>query len=132
MKIKFSIGLPAYKSKFMYECVKSILGQTYDYFELIILNDKSPEDIGGVVSLFDDKRITYLENEYNVGSETLILNWNKCLEMSTGDYFIMMGDDDTMQPDYLEEFIRLMEKYPDLDVYHCRSNIIDDKGEPRL
>ncbi len=41
-----------------------------------------------------------------------------------------MGDDDVMTPDYLEEFLQLITKYPDLDIYHCRSVIINESSKP--
>lgn len=41
-----------------------------------------------------------------------------------------MGDDDSMEPDYLEEFDKLIQKYPDLDVYHCRTRLINEDSKP--
>jgi glycosyltransferase involved in cell wall biosynthesis len=127
-EIKFSIAIPAYKVDFLAACIDSILNQTYTNFELIILDDKSPYDVPAIVSQFNDPRITFLQNEVNVGAEKLVNNWNYCLHQSEGDFFMMMGDDDTLEPDYLEEFLKLINKYPALDVYHCRANIIDNTG----
>src|SRR5690606_15679516 len=42
----------------------------------------------------------------------------------------VMGDDDRLESDYLEAFMALMAQYPGLDVYHCRSLVIDDEGNP--
>ncbi|MFC3199358.1 glycosyltransferase family 2 protein [Parapedobacter deserti] len=125
---KFSVCIPAYKSRFLKECIQSILGQTYPDFELIILNDCSPEPVRQVVKLFTDARIRYYENDTNVGAVRLTENWNKCLGLAIGEYTVMMGDDDRMGPDYLDEFSALITAYPGLDVYHCRSVIIDDGG----
>ncbi|MFC5271572.1 glycosyltransferase family 2 protein [Adhaeribacter terreus] len=128
-KIKFSIAIPAYKSIYLLDCIKSILNQNYKNFELIILNDCSPNPIGEIVQQIKDDRLIYLNNEINVGAEKLVLNWNKCLQIATGDYFIIMGDDDLMEPIYLDEFVKLIEKFPNLDVYHCRSKIIDENSK---
>ncbi len=128
---KFSICIPAYKSRFLDACIKSILAQSVDDFELIVLNDCSPEPVKSIVMAFEDDRIVYHENEHNVGAVRLTDNWNKCLALAQGEYLVMMGDDDRMEPDYLEAFTGLMADYPDLDVYHCRSLIIDDEGQPR-
>lgn len=125
----FSIGIPAYKSKFLKECIESILSQTYTDFELIIVNDASPENLDKIVNSYDDNRIRYYKNEQNCGAENVVDNWNKCLSYAKGDFFVLMGDDDTMEPIYLEEFLNLIHKYPDLDVYHCRSYIINDNSE---
>ncbi|WP_201286830.1 glycosyltransferase family 2 protein [Klebsiella pneumoniae] len=74
--IKFSIGIPAYKAKYLYNCIESILNQTYTNFELIIVNDASPEDLDTLVSRFNDERIIYSTNEKNYGAEEVIGNWN--------------------------------------------------------
>ena len=126
--VKYSICIPAYKSKFLKECIQSILEQTLDNLELIILNDCSPEPVEEIVSEFEDSRITYVKNSSNVGSLNLVDNWNKCLSLAQGEYIVIMGDDDLLDPDYLEEFSKLIDSYPDLEVYHCRSKIIDDDG----
>jgi len=127
---KFSVCIPAYKSRFLAECIQSILAQSVGDFELIVLNDCSPEPVSQLVGSFDDVRIRYYENEHNVGAVRLTDNWNKCAALAQGEYLVMMGDDDRMEVDYLEEFTRLMDDYPGLDVYHCRSVVIDDEGRP--
>ncbi|AGA80427.1 glycosyltransferase family 2 protein [Echinicola vietnamensis] len=128
----FSICIPAYKSKHLHACIASILGQTIGDFELIILNDCSPQPVEEVVSQFDDKRIQYHKNETNVGAVDLVQNWNKCLSLATGKFIVIMGDDDLLEPDYLETFTGLIAAHPDLDVYHCRSKIIDENGNTIL
>lgn len=127
--VKYSICIPAYKSAYLKECIQSILDQTLDNLELIILNDCSPEPVEEIVSEFKDSRIQYFENKTNVGSLNLVDNWNKCLSHCKGEYLVIMGDDDLLESDYLEEFSRLIEIYPHLEVYHCRTKIIDDDGE---
>jgi glycosyltransferase involved in cell wall biosynthesis len=127
--VKYSICIPAYKSKFLRECIHSILDQTVDNLELIILNDCSPEPVEEIVSAFEDSRITYVKNSSNVGSLNLVDNWNKCLSLAHGEYIMIMGDDDRLDPDYLEEFSKLIDNFPGLEVYHCRSRIIDDEGK---
>ncbi len=127
--MRYSIGIPAFKGRFLEECINSILSQTFTDFELIIVNDCSPDEIFSIVKKFDDPRINYYENEINIGAENVIDNWNKCLSLAKGDFFILMGDDDKMAPDYLKEFDKLILKYPDLDVFHCRIRIINENSE---
>lgn len=129
LSMKFSIGIPAYKAKFLHECIKSILSQTYRDFELIIVNDASPENLDEIVNDFTDNRIQYYKNEKNFGAVNVVDNWNKCLSYARGDYFVLMGDDDKMCPDYLEEFDHLIKKYPELGVYHCRTKIINENSD---
>lgn len=128
---KFSIGIPAFKSRYLKECISSILNQSYSNFELIIVNDCSPYPVDKVVESFSDTRIRYYKNERNIGAEHVVDNWNKCLEKATGEFFVLMGDDDMMMSDYLLEFSRLIDRYPNLDIFHCRSVIIDENGSPQ-
>ena len=126
----FTIVIPAYKSQFLEECIASILSQTISDFELIIVNDCSPQPVEEIVKKFTDPRIKYSRNESNIGAEHLVTNWNNALILANGKFFMMMGDDDRLEPNYLEEFSKLIDKYEDLDVYHCRSKIIDENSTP--
>ena len=65
-KVKYSFVLPAYKANYLRESIDSILGQTYTDFELIIVNDASPEDVDSIVNSYNDKRIQYYKNEDKV------------------------------------------------------------------
>lgn len=127
--MKFSITIPAYKAAYLKECIESILAQTYSDFELIIVNDASPEDLTSIVRTFNDSRIRYYVNEKNCGAINVVDNWNKCLSYATGDYVICMGDDDKLLPTCLEEYKKLIERHPDLGVYHAWTEIIDEKSD---
>lgn len=131
-QVKFSICIPAYKSRHLKVCIDSIFNQTVQDFELIVLNDHSPQPVEEIVMQYDKNRIRYYKNESNAGAVKLVDNWNKCLSLAKGEYIMIMGDDDMLEPDYLEEFLRLMSAYPGLDVYHCRSQIIDDEGQSQM
>lgn len=127
--MKFSITIPAYKSKFLKECIDSCFAQTYDDYEVIIVNDHSPEDLDSIVNQYHDPRIRYYVNEQNCGAINVVDNWNKCLEYAKGDYIICMGDDDKLLPCCLEEYAKLIDKYPGLSVYHAWTQLITDTSE---
>ena len=127
--MKYSILIPAYKCEFLRECIISLLAQTYKDYEVIILNDASPENLDDVVLLFPDNRIRYYKNETNCGAVNVINNWNKCLGYAQGDYVMCIGDDDMLSEDCLEQYNKAIQKHPDIDVFHCRSYIINEKSE---
>lgn len=126
--MKFSVTIPAYKSNYLKECIESILVQTYTNFELVIVNDASPEDLDSIVCQFDDCRIRYYKNEKNCGAINVVDNWNICLNYSQGDYIICLGDDDKLLPNSLEVYKSLIEDFPGLGVYHGWTEIIDEKS----
>lgn len=127
--IKFSVTVPAYKAQYLAECIDSILAQTYKNFELIIVNDASPQDLDSIVSKYDDPRIRYYKNKVGFGAEHVVGNWNTCLEYTTGDYVICMGDDDKLMPDCLEQYAKLINQHPDLDLYHAMTLMINENSD---
>lgn len=126
----FSITIPAYKSKYLSDAINSVLRQSYEDWELIIVDDCSPEELEKIVKPFlDDKRIQYHRNEKNCGAVDVVDNWNICLSYCKGDYVICMGDDDRLNANCLEEYSKLIEHYPGLEVYHARTEIIDEESK---
>lgn len=88
-----SIAIPAYKKKFLADAIQSVLNQSIQDFELIIVNDKSPEDIDSVVEHFNDKRIRYFTNETNLGGKILPrigTNVSRMLKENISRYYVTM------------------------------------------
>lgn len=127
--MRFSIAIPAYKDKFLKEAVDSVLAQTFTDFEVIILDDNSPYDLHSIVSEYDDPRIRYYRNEKNVGALDVVLNWNKCLELSQGEFIICMGDDDCLCPDSLMNYNRYIDKYPECSLFHGATEMINEESQ---
>ena len=128
----FSIMIPAYKRAYLQECIDSILAQTYTNFELLIVNDASPEDLDIIVNSYSDSRIRYYKNKKNCGAINVVDNWNICLSYAQGDYVICMGDDDKLLPNCLEEYEKLIEKYPGIGLLHGWTEIINEDSVPTL
>lgn len=127
--MKFSILIPAYKPQFLEECIESILAQTYEEWELVLVNDASPYDLDSIVKKYDDKRIRYYKREIGYGAERLVDNWNDCLSYATGDFVINMGDDDKLLSNCLMDYVELISVYPNKDLYHIKAEIINEKSE---
>ena len=128
--MKFSVTIPAYKSQFLDKAIQSVVSQTHTDWELIIVDDCSPENLYTIVEPFlNDQRIRYYRNEKNCGAVDVVDNWNICLGYCTGDYVICMGDDDQLLPECLNEYKKIIEKYPNLNVYHAWTEIINEQGE---
>ena len=126
--IKFSVTIPAYKDRYLKETIDSVLAQTYQNYEIVIVNDASPYDLDSIVLQYTDPRIRYFKNEKNCGAKNVVDNWNICLSYATGEYVMCIGDDDNLTARCLQDFSELIEKYPQLDLFHARSEIIDDNS----
>lgn len=128
-KIYFSFILPAYKGRYLKEAINSILEQTYPYFELIVVNDKSPDDIDSIVNSFEDNRVSYYVNKENIGGKDLVAQWNHCLSFAKNEYVILATDDDLYENNFLESFIPLIKKYSYVNVFQARIMSIDKDGK---
>lgn len=126
---RVSFILPAYKRRFLREAIASILAQTYRDFELVVVDDRSPEDLQEVVDGFHDDRLTYHRNEVNIGGKDLVAAWHHALEYARGEWCVLASDDDIYAPEYLQEMMMLAEKYPRCNLFHCRVGKIDAEGE---
>ena len=126
----FSFIMPAYKRQFLAKAIEGILAQTYDDFELVVVNDASPENLREVVADYDDQRLRYEENAENIGGRDLVANWNHCLQFARGEYVILATDDDVIEPTYLEDAACLLRKYPDVNLLRQGVRKIGPNGEP--
>ena len=124
----FSFIIPAYKAKFLHLSIESILMQSYRDFELIIVNDASPENLKTIIEQYSDKRINYQENGTNIGGTDLVANWNHCIQFAKNDYIILATDDDMFEPDFLIKAVDLINKYPNINIIRSGVRKIDEQG----
>lgn len=127
-----TIAIPAYKKTFLADAIISALAQSYDQIELLIVDDDSPNDLYSVVKCFDDKRIFYYRNEQNLGAQNIVKNWNRCLELAQGEYFVLLCDDDLLEPNFVNELLSLAKKYPTCNVFHARKRILYEETKEIL
>ena len=126
---KISFIMPAWKARFLQEAVESIVAQSSPDWELVVVDDCSPEPLREIVEAFEDPRIRYIRNEKNLGGENLVRQWNHCITFATGDYIVLAADDDVYRPAFCAECIRLAEKYPQVDLIHASAEQIDETGK---
>lgn len=123
-----SVILPVYNAeKYVREAIESILNQTYDDFELIIINDGSKDKSGNIIASFSDSRIRNIPNDKNMG---LIYTLNKGLSLAQGKYIARMDADDIAYPNRLEMQMDYMEGHPDCIV--CGTDVMPYKNNHDL
>ena len=109
-----SVVLPVYNAEnYLKEAIDSILNQTYENFELIVIDDGSKDHSLEIISNYKDKRIKVLDNEKNHG---IVYTLNKGIENSTGKYILRMDADDISLPDRIEKQVEFMERHPDIGI----------------
>src|SRR4030042_3503317 len=108
---KISVVIPAYNhQKYVGEAIQSVLDQTFQDFELIIINDGSTDHTEAEILKFKDERIRYYSQENRGLSAPL----NRGIELARGEYFNFLPSDDAFFPDKLEAQLRIFEKNPSL------------------
>lgn len=87
--------------------IRSVLWQTLQDFELLVIGDGCTDDTAEVVASFNDPRIRWFNLPYNTGNQSLPNN--KGLELAHGRYIAYIGHDDLWFPDHLEAMVRTIE-----------------------
>jgi len=106
-----SFVVPCYKlANLLRECVESILSQTYGDFEMLIMDDCSPDNTPEVAQSFQDPRVKYVRNEPNLGH---LRNYNKGIRLTRGKYVWLISPDDYLRPPYiLQRYVELLDRHP--------------------
>lgn len=100
-----SVVMPAYNhARFIDETINSVLNQTYDNFELIIVDDGSTDDTAKIIKQFSDPRITY-HYQHNQDAFNAL---NNALAMTNGDIISIINSDDVYAPTRLERLMSVM------------------------
>lgn len=99
----------AYNSeKFIAQTIKSVLSQSYQNFEYLILDDCSTDNTWSIINSFSDKRIIAIQNEYNLKEYG---NRNKAIQLAKGSYIIFIDGDDIALKKGIELAVEEIEKY---------------------
>ncbi|WP_394676574.1 glycosyltransferase family 2 protein [uncultured Sphingobacterium sp.] len=125
-EIEVTILMAAFNaSKFIADSIKSALNQTFQNFELLIINDGSTDNTETIIQSFHDPRIRVIKNETNRG---LIESRNIALLEAQGNFIAILDSDDIAIPDRLEKQLNAFQNNPDLAVVGSRALIIDQNG----
>lgn len=100
-------------------CVKSILEQTYQNFEILIMDNCSPDNTPEVAASYDDPRVKHIRNEANLGH---VRNFNKGITMAQGKYVWLVSPDDWLRSsEALGRYVDVMERNPGVGYAFCRA-----------
>lgn len=129
--MKFTIGLPITKTNFLEETLESIAGQTFDDFELVIRNNGQTSETKARIKeicagWLNRKNVIYAESTTQL---KIADNFNEIVKIASGEYFTILSDDDILHPDFLKEFDLLTQKYPEVNVHHCRVRIVNQERQ---
>lgn len=111
--MKFSVLLPTRnRLEYLRYAIETVRRQDYSEWEIIVSDNHSEEDISGYIHSLDETRIRYIRTKSFI---PVTDNWNNALTSCTGDYIVMLGDDDGLMPGYFSRLVTLFHQFPDPD-----------------
>jgi glycosyltransferase involved in cell wall biosynthesis len=120
-----SVIIPSYNHRSYIEmAVSSVLSQTYENVELIVIDDGSKDNSVDLLKKVKDKRLTLIEQK-NQGAHNAI---NKGLSIAKGEFFAILNSDDVYHPDRIRQIIEIMNNDPKLGLVCSWIDCIDSNG----
>src|SRR6266850_2829337 len=128
-KPRVSVIIPNYNhARFLRQRVDSVLEQTFQNVEGILLDDCSTDESRSIRSEYaGDPRVTLEFNEKNSGST--FKQWNKGVRLARGEYVWIAESDDYADPQLLERIVSRLNAEPDVAFCYCRSWRISSEGD---
>ncbi|GGK25248.1 hypothetical protein GCM10008955_18650 [Deinococcus malanensis] len=123
-----TIGLPVFNAEaYVVDALCSVLNQTYQNWELLVVDDGSADRSLEIISQFQDERIRVLSDGRNQG---LSARLNQTISLARGEFYARMDADDIMVPHRLATQISLLQSDPTCDVVGAAAYVIDDRNRP--
>ena len=98
-----TVAIPAYnRVELLTRAIASVLRQTYEPTEILVVDNNSSDDLYSAVGSFNDSRIRYVRNDENIG---MVPNWNRCLSLAQGDIINILHSDDELLPNSVQRAI---------------------------
>ena len=126
---QITVAMPVYNGEgYVHLAIQSVLDQTYSDFELLIVDNCSTDGTLEVIKAFSDPRIRLHVNSSNLG---MVGNWNRSVELATGEYIKFLSHDDLLDTTCLEEQIAgfLQHKQENIGIVTCKKKVINKNGK---
>jgi glycosyltransferase involved in cell wall biosynthesis len=125
---KITVFMPVYNGeKHLREAVESILNQTFNDFEFLIINDGSQDKSSEIIKSYKDPRITFLENPKNLG---VAKTRNIAFDKAKGEYIVFNDCDDVSLPNRLGRLTNFMDNNPDIDLCGSWMGVFGENIKP--
>lgn len=113
-----SICIPTYnRAKYVGEAIQSVLSQTFQDYEIIVIDNCSDDHTKEVIDSLQDSRIRFIRNDWNIGSNK---NINRSMAESSGKYMkILHSDDILVEADALQQMVEAALRYPQAGIITC-------------
>jgi len=126
---KVTVLMPVHNgAPYLERAVDSILRQTCEAFELLVIDDASTDESWDILSALHDPRIRLVRHEKN---RDLVATLNEGLDLARGEYVARMDQDDISLPERLEKQAAFLERHGDVGIVAVGARLIDERDRPR-
>lgn len=115
-------------ARYLPQAIESVLGQSFEDFEFLIVDDASRDESVACVQSYSDHRIRLVQNERNMGQGPSL---NVGLSLARGEYVARLDQDDACLPDRLRQQVGFLDEHPDIPVVGSWGYWIDEGGRRR-
>jgi glycosyltransferase involved in cell wall biosynthesis len=117
---KIRVIIPTYSRLELFKlCLHSVLVQTYQNFEIYIIDNSEDDSVGAYIKGINSSKIFYEKNKYNIGSYN---NINKCFKNRGCDFFMVLTSDVILKNKYFEESLNFFKEDSSIDIVFSRVN----------
>ena len=123
-----SVGLPVFNGgQFLQESIDSLLGQSFEDFELLISDNASTDSTGDIctAAAVRDPRVRYWRQQRNIGA---VGNWNFVVHAARGQFFKWASGNDYCAPTMVERCVRILQNQPAVVVCYGSTALVDEAG----
>jgi glycosyltransferase involved in cell wall biosynthesis len=122
-----TIGIPTFNRAdgFLKQALRSALAQSWPHIEIVVADNCSSDRTDELVAGFGDPRIRYFKHSENIGANN---NFNFCVEQAGGVYFLLLHDDDLIDPDFVESCMNSLEPGQEVGIIRTGTRLIDGNG----
>ena len=125
--MRVSVGIPFFNNeKTLLDAIKSVFCQTFQDWELILIDDGSSDNSLNIARRIRDPRVRLISDSVNCG---LSARLNQIALLAKGEYIARMDADDIMHPDRLQKQVEFLDTHPDVDFVATATYIIDDRNQ---
>src|SRR5215831_284112 len=123
-----SVCIPTYNgAAYLSQCLDSVIRQTCQSMEILVVDDNSNDDSVAIAERYarEDKRVLIIPNKLHLG---LVKNWNRCVELATGEWIKFVFQDDRIEPSCVSRMLNAIR--PGVDLVVVRRVLEFEQGTP--
>ncbi len=127
MQPLITIGIPTYNRRdgYLPQALASALAQDYANLEVVVCDNASTDGTQQYVNGLSDARLRYVRHAENIGANA---NFNSCIDNASGEYFLLLHDDDLLDENFVSRCVAALGDRPDVGLVRTGSRVIDGSG----